>query len=284
MTGFGRSTFVSCAYTYDIELRILNAKYTEYALRVGRPWRPFENQIKEILQAQLLRGSVELSIHSIEGKSKEAAKRVHAWTLKTLLDDVKPLAEEYRVSPLALFTALLPYAVYTEEGGEADVVEWAPCEQAVRDVCAAAWDFRKSEGVRLARECSQYGQDIQDGVQRIKAKVPERNASVRQTLQKKVAEVPIRDAARFEEELLYYLERADIAEELVRAEAHVAHWKETLVHTDPVKGKKLLFIVQELSREIHTMGAKSQYAPIQREVIFLKECLEKMKEQLMNVL
>ena len=281
MTGFGKSVLQLPSKKITVEIKSLNSKNLDLNARIPSQYREKELQLRNKISRELTRGKVDFSVY-VEVTGEETSSAVNAAAVKKYMNQLREIYPAPDVDLLQM-AVRMPDAFKTERE-EIDEDEFKAIEEAVDEALREINDFRSAEGKVLEDELEQRAGNIQELLQKVIAMDPERIAGVRERLQKGVAELKENvDQNRFEQELVFYIEKFDITEEKVRLENHMDYFQKTLGSSDS-NGKKLGFISQEMGREINTIGSKSNYAPMQQLVVQMKDELEKIKEQLLNVL
>jgi uncharacterized protein (TIGR00255 family) len=281
MTGFGKSVLQLPSKKITVEIKSLNSKNLDLNARIPSQYREKELQLRNKISRELTRGKVDFSVY-VEVTGEETSSAVNAAAVKKYMNQLREIYPASD-SDLLQMAVRMPDAFKTERE-EIDEDEFQAIEEAVDEALREINDFRSAEGKVLEDELEQRAGNIQELLQKVVAMDPERIAGVRERLQKGVAELKENvDQNRFEQELVFYIEKFDITEEKVRLENHMDYFQKTLRSSDS-NGKKLGFISQEMGREINTIGSKSNYAPMQQLVVQMKDELEKIKEQLLNVL
>lgn len=281
MTGFGKSVLQLPSKKISIEIKSLNSKNMDLNARIPSQYREKELLLRNTISKSLTRGKVDFSIY-VEVTGEETTAVINPAVVKKYISQLKSIVPGDETELLKM-AVRMPDALKTERE-EVNEEEFAAIEGAVEEALAEINDFRSAEGKVLEEELVQRAENIISLLKRVMAMDPERIAAVRERLQKGVAELKEQvDQNRFEQELIYYLEKFDITEEKVRLENHMNYFLENL-NSSESNGKKLGFISQEMGREINTIGSKSNYAPMQQLVVQMKDELEKIKEQLLNVL
>lgn len=281
MTGFGKSVHQLPSKKITVELKSLNSKNLDLNARIPSQYREKELQLRNKISRELTRGKVDFSVY-VEVTGEETSSAVNAAAVKKYMAQLREIFPASDVDLLQM-AVRMPDAFKTERE-EIDEAEFEAIEAAVDEALKEINDFRSAEGKALEDELEQRAENIQELLKKVIEMDPERIAGVRERLQKGVAELKENvDQNRFEQELIFYIEKFDITEEKVRLENHMDYFLKTLKSSDS-NGKKLGFISQEMGREINTIGSKSNYAPMQQLVVQMKDELEKIKEQLLNVL
>lgn len=281
MTGFGKSILQLPSKKITVEIKSLNSKNMDLNARIPSQYREKELVLRNMISRSLTRGKVDFSVY-VEITGEETSAVVNPAVVRKYIDQLKNIVPGDETELLKM-AVRMPDALKTERE-EVDEEEFRAIEQAVREGLREINDFRSTEGKVLEEELVQRAENIQDLLKKVIAMDPERIAGVRERLLKGVAELKENlDENRFEQELIFYIEKFDITEEKVRLENHMNYFLENLNSSDS-NGKKLGFISQEMGREINTIGSKSNFAPMQQLVVEMKDELEKIKEQLLNVL
>ncbi len=287
MTGYGKATVSYADKTITAELRSLNSKQLDLNVRAPGLYREKELDMRSILSERLGRGKVDLAIYveSPEGEKKAKLNRAIALDYIAQVRDLEKAAE-MDAGPGILRTILAMPEVWQTERPELDPEEWKAVKSVLIEAADHLTQFRTDEGKQLAVDMLARIENIRQLRLEVEGYIPDRLQAVRDRIAKNIrefAEEENTDQNRLEQEIVYYLEKLDITEEHVRLESHCKYFLETIEQSTPEVGKKLGFITQELGREINTMGSKANYAPIQRNVVEMKDELEKIKEQLLNI-
>ena len=297
MTGFGQAHRETETYTAAVELKSLNSKTFDLTLRLPRFLQAQELEIRNLLAKSLLRGKVNLTIDFVRPAAvvARAALPLNREALLAAYQELKAVAQSLGIEPGedTLLAALrLPGVVPSptelrEAEPVAEEIAWAELLPLLHEAVAAMQRFRDDEGRTLTTEILGYVATIRQQLTAVEAHDPARVAHVRQRLTAHLAELSSHEhfnATRFEQEVLYYIEKLDIAEEKVRLAAHLSYFEQAARQPDEAVGKKLGFLAQEIGREINTIGSKANDATVQHLVVGMKEELEKIKEQLNNIL
>lgn len=281
MTGFGKSLLQLPNKKISVEIKSLNSKSLDLNARIPSQYREKELDLRNMISRSLTRGKVDFSIF-IEVTGEETSAVINQPVVRSYMTQLKNLVPGDEMELLKM-AVRLPDALKTERE-EIDENEYQAIQAAVAQAIAEINDYRSAEGKALGEELLQRTHNIKALLEQVIAMDPQRITGVRERLQKGVAELKENiDENRFEQELVYYIEKFDITEEKVRLDNHLNYFLENL-RSDDSNGKKLGFISQEMGREINTIGSKSNYAPMQQLVVRMKDELEKIKEQLLNVL
>ena len=295
MTGFGQAHRETDTYTAAVELRSVNSKTLDLTLRLPRFLLPHELEIRNAVAKALLRGKVNLSLDFVRPAAARAAAPLNREALLAAYHELQAVAQSLGLltGEATLLAALrlpgvIPSATELREAEPvAEEVAWPELQPLLTEALAALQQFRHDEGRTLSTEILGYVATIRQQLAAVEVHDPTRIAHVRQRLTAHLAEVSGHEqfnATRFEQEVLYYIEKLDIAEEKVRLAAHLAYFEQAVHQPDDAVGKKLGFLAQEIGREINTIGSKANDAAVQHLVVGMKEELEKIKEQLNNIL
>lgn len=290
MTGFGAAQLETDTYSVNIELKSLNSKSMDLSLRLPRSLSDKELEIRNQITRTLIRGKVNLSIEVNYNKATGTRNKVNQELLKAYYQELEQAATSLGTQSPDLFRlALHMPEVLQTEGADDPKTEEAGWEQIAPLLQAALENlnaFRADEGKALTNEIVSYIDRIRILLAEIDKHDPARVEHIRQRIQSHLAEISTAESFnqnRFEQEMIYYIEKLDIAEEKVRLINHLHYFTETVYLPEPT-GKKLAFISQEIGREINTIGSKANDSTIQHLVVEMKEELEKIKEQLNNIL
>lgn len=279
MTGYGKTIIQLPAKKISIEIKSLNSKNLDLNTRFPAVYREKEIYIRRKLAGQLTRGKIDLSFF-IESTSDESTTKINKEIVANYLQQLKEIGSD---SGLLAIAMRLPDVLKTERE-ELDVEEWAEIEKGMDEAIVLLDQFRKDEGEVLRKDFVLRIDSIRENLDSVILLDEERLEAVRVKLLKAINELKLTvDENRFEQEIIYYLEKLDITEEKVRLNNHLDYFIKELEGTVS-NGKKLAFISQEIGREVNTIGSKANYAPIQKLVVQMKDDLEKIKEQLLNVL
>ena len=281
MTGYGKAEKQFDNKNISVELRSLNSKSLDLNTRLPYHLKEIESQLKKTIGEALVRGKVDLSLH-IENTNLSNAKTINVNTVNQYIDQLSQIQEGDRFELLKV-AIRLPDVLKTdlEDLNDLEVV-------AIKDLLNIALEHlnshRLDEGKTLEIEFLKRLEALRNLLDEAEEIDPERTQKVSDKLKDNLNELKVEiDQNRFEQELIYYLEKYDITEEKVRLKTHIDYFKETL-DASVSSGKKLGFIAQEMGREINTIGSKANHAALQKVVVQMKDELEKIKEQLLNVL
>jgi uncharacterized protein (TIGR00255 family) len=287
MTGYGIAAFDSGSAKYTVEIKSLNSKFLEISLRLPKIFSDKEFQLRNDCNKQIERGKVNLSITMEQQSGMVKAAGIDTNLLKNYYEQLKAVSNDLGepTSNLLQLALGLPEVVkYDEETISED--EWKLVEKTFNQAVAAFQQFRTDEGNVLEQDLKYRINIILENLKLVEIEEPKRIPLIRERLNQFLLEATNREAIdqnRFEQELIYYIDKLDITEEKIRLKTHCDYFIETLKNAD-ANGKKLGFIAQEIGREVNTLGSKANDANIQKLVVGMKEELEKIKEQLLNVL
>lgn len=287
MTGYGRSHQETSLFDITAEVKTLNSKYLDAGIKLPRLFGDREIEVRQLLSEVIQRGKVSLTI-DFQGKSQLSGEpAVNQDLLKAYYHIYKKIAEEVKDTNPDLFRLAVqsPEVLLPTVQNTADAETWNAVRKVIEEALQTCDQFRIQEGEALKRDFVQSIENIQTALEAVKQYLPGRDQRLRDKLKNQLDENFGKDVDenRFEQELIYYLEKLDINEEIVRLTNHLEYFTEVLEQAN-VHGKKLGFISQEIGREINTIGSKANDAQIQRHVVGMKEDLEKIKEQALNVL
>ena len=281
MTGYGKAEIQFENKNYILELRSLNSKGLEINARLPIHVREIELQLKKSVGEFLKRGKIDLSLN-IENMGESNAKTINVAAVNQYIEQLKVI-EDIDRSELLRIAIKLPDTLKTDIE-DFDKTEIELIKTLLKKTIDALIKFRSDEGKILETEFNKRLDNLEGLCKEVEIIDPERSSKIKEKLKSALdtlqAEI---DHNRFEQELIYYLEKYDITEEKVRLKNHIDYFKKTL-SSDTSNGKKLGFIAQEIGREINTIGSKANHARLQKLVIQMKDELEKIKEQLLNVL
>ena len=281
MTGYGKSVLQLPTKKVTIELKSLNSKNLDLNARMPSIYREKELAIRKILADKLVRGKVDFSIY-VEATAEDTSTQINTPVVKQYIEQLKNVVDGDEIDMLKM-AVRFPDALNTVRE-EINENEWKSIEAEIHHAIEDLNNYRLNEGKVLEIDFNNRIVTINELLDKVIAMDPERVEGVRERLLKGVEELREKyDENRFEQELVYYIEKFDITEEKVRLKNHFNYFTESINSKDS-NGKKLGFISQEMGREINTIGSKSNYAPMQQLVVEMKDELEKIKEQLLNVL
>jgi len=281
MTGYGKAVVELPQKKVTVEIKTLNSKNLDLNVRVPTFYREKELEIRSKLSRQLIRGKIDFSIF-IESTGVEITTIINKDVVNNYIDQLREIAVTSPESTLEI-AMRLPDALKTERE-KLEESHWEEIDRAIDEAILKVIQFRSDEGKVLWEDFTQRIKAIQQLSDEVIGLDKDRLQQMRERLEKSVSDLKQTvDENRFEQELMYYLEKLDITEEKVRLNNHLDYFLQELNSNDS-NGKKLGFISQEIGREVNTTGSKSNFAPMQKVVVQMKDELEKIKEQLLNVL
>jgi len=287
MTGFGASNRELPTKKIYVEIKALNSKQSDVTARVSSIYREKEIELKNDVTARLLRGKIDLFI-TTEALIPDKSTLLNIPIIENYFTQLKNIANNYNLESNTDFLRIilsLPDSIKTELP-QLDENEWIMVKESVNSAIDAVDEFRLQEGKILEEDIRKHANLILNLLLQIESFEEQRVGRIKKRIRESVEEIVAKDGIdenRFEQELIYYIEKLDFTEEKVRLKNHIDYFFETLNEEDSV-GKKLGFIIQEMGREINTLGSKANDAEIQKIVIQMKDELEKIKEQALNVL
>lgn len=282
MTGFGKASLQLATKKITVEVKSLNSKGLDLNTRMPSVYRENELALRNLLALKLERGKVDFSLY-VEVTGEETSSKINAPIVKAYMAQMKAILPDANETELMKMAVRMPDTMKTERE-EIDPNEWKQIQAVIDEAIENMLSFRKSEGASLEKEFTLRIENIRSFMNQALALDPERVTSIKERLQTAIDELKVNvDTNRFEQELIYYLEKLDITEEKVRLTNHLDYFLQTLNGSE-ANGRKLGFITQEMGREINTMGSKSNHAEMQKLVVMMKDELEKIKEQVLNVL
>ena len=281
MTGFGKSVIQLPGKKITIEIKSLNSKSLDLNARIPSTYREKELAMRNRVAKSLLRGKVDFALY-VESTGENTNTKVNEGVVKEYMRQLENVVNGDEVELLKM-AVRLPDALKTERE-EMDENEYKSIVETLDIALEEINAYRSDEGASLKGEFELRIKNLQELLEKVVVMDVDRLDTVKVRLERAVSELKVElDENRFEQELIYYLEKYDITEEKVRLKNHLEYFTESL-NSDNSNGKKLGFISQEIGREINTIGSKSNYAPMQQLVVQMKDELEKVKEQMLNVL
>ena len=284
MTGYGKSVLHLSDKKVTIEIKSLNSKNLDLNVRIPSYYRIKELAVRKELASSLVRGKVDFSIY-IEMTAEETSTKVNKGVVSEYMQQLRNVVQAGSTNDVELLkmAVKMPDALKTERE-ELDEDEWKEINVNIKKAIKEIVQYRIDEATSLEDDFKLRIKNIQTFLTEVKSFDKARIEFVKERLKKAIDELKVNtDENRFEQELIYYLEKLDINEEKVRLANHLSYFLQELASPDS-NGKKLGFIVQEIGREINTIGSKANFAPMQKAVIQMKNELEKIKEQILNVL
>jgi uncharacterized protein (TIGR00255 family) len=282
MTGFARSTFESQDISMSVEIRALNSKNLELNLRLPYSYRSWEDELRTVIKPQLLRGKVDVNLN-VKQQGAAAAADLNKDVISDYIQQLREIADVNPAELLPIATrlpeALQSAEVLPDDNQKKEVFDLV--QQAIKQLI----DYQTVEGQAMTKDLNAQIESIEKGLEQVNNTKDQRIQQVRSKLQENLKSLAVEvDQNRFEQELIFYLEKFDINEEIVRLRQHLLYFCEVMNNQTQTKGKKLGFISQEIGREINTIGSKANDASLQKQIVQMKDALERIKEQLLNIL
>lgn len=285
MTGFGQSTGSYANKEIQVQIKTLNGKVTDVRFKIPNTYREKEMELRKMVLENSTRGKIDVNI-SINSGAGDEEYGLNTDLFAKYYKELKSLQDSLGIPQGDIMQAIvrIPSVIGVKEESMSSE-EWASLQAIVQDALDQLNAFRTEEGRSLYEDLKSRTKSIMDMLKEVPKHEQERKTALQEKIRKNLAEFMKADNVdhnRFEQELLYYLEKLDINEEKVRLEQHLIYFNEELETDAAAKGKKLGFIAQEIGREINTMGSKAQFAPLQKIVVRMKQELEKIREQILN--
>ena len=286
MTGYGKNTIQLPTKKITLEIKSLNSKNLDLNVRIPSYYKEKELEVRKTISSHLRRGKIDFSIY-VEMTADESLTNINSALVRNYMQQLRNILQSGVTNDVELLqmAVRMPDALKTERE-ELDEAEWEIISTGISEVIEKLIDYRSEEGKAMDADFRKSIQTISNLLEEVKTLDAERLDSIRARLDKAIEEIKSKnqvDRNRFEQEVLFYLEKMDINEEKVRLASHLDYFLKTLDAPES-NGKKLGFISQEMGREINTTGAKANFAPMQKIVIQMKNELEQIKEQVLNVL
>lgn len=287
MTGYGRSNIIIKGINYTVEIKTLNSKTTDIRCKMPASFAEREMHLRKIITDEIVRGRIEFNIFTGDDNASDDYN-INTKLLMRFYNQLKSLQKDINITDSDIFTAVMRIPSVTES--IADPIEdesYTQVEKTLTEAMAQLTKFRMDEGKVLSLELKSRVLSIKEKLSNIQEFEEIRIQKIKERIKKNLDEfiqTERIDVNRFEQEIIYYLEKMDITEEKVRLAQHCNYFMEQLENKDTQVGKILAFIAQEMGREINTLGAKAQEPDIQQLVVQMKDELEKIKEQLANIL
>jgi uncharacterized protein (TIGR00255 family) len=286
MTGYGKSEVTIGHLHVNIEIRSLNSKFLDLTLKIPTVFKEIDSSLRSLIKNELKRGKIELAINyeKINSNSKITINKEQLKNYYKQLKNISTELDNQNDEDFMGYALKLPEVIQHQK----ETVDKQSNEiliNAVKEACDDLNSFRKKEGASLQKELLNYVNSILDNLTKIDPFEKERLPKVKEKLLRSIEKLNLKsqiDEKRLEQELIYYAEKLDLTEEKVRLKEHCSHFMETLREMN--SGKKLGFITQEMGREINTLGSKANHLSIQKIVVEMKDELEKIKEQVLNIL
>jgi uncharacterized protein (TIGR00255 family) len=286
MTGYGKKTIQLPTKKITLEIKSLNSKNLDLNVRIPSYYKEKELEVRKTISTHLRRGKIDFSIY-VEMTADESLTSINSALVRNYMQQLRNILQSGVTNDVELLqmAVRMPDALKTERE-ELDEAEWEIISKGISEVIEKLIDYRTEEGKAMDADFRKSIATISDLLEDVKTLDTERLSAIRTRLDKAIEEIKSKnqvDRNRFEQEVLFYLEKMDINEEKVRLASHLDYFLKTMDSTES-NGKKLGFISQEMGREINTTGAKANFAPMQKLVIQMKNELEQIKEQVLNVL
>ena len=282
MTGFGKAFMQLSNKKITVEIKSLNSKGLDLNVRTPSVYREMELQIRNTIAQRLERGKIDFSLY-IEVTGEETSAKINVPIVKGYINQMKEVIPNADETELMKMAVRMPDSLKTERE-ELDKTEWLQIEKVINEALDNISTFRSDEGLSLEKEFELRISNIENLMNEAVSYDAERVETVKTRLRTALEELKATiDENRFEQELIFYLEKYDITEERVRLGNHLKYFLETMKNEEAL-GRKLGFITQEIGREVNTMGSKSNHTEMQKLVVQMKDELEKIKEQVLNVL
>ena len=282
MTGFGKASLDSNLGKISIELKSLNSKNIDINFNIPSLFKSMENDLRVVVSNKIKRGKVDCKFN-LSLDSENFSSQLNHQIIKKYIIDLKKIVDANETELLKIAVKLPEALSKPPTNLNKQIIE--DIKKIVLVAINELIDFRIQEGKSMELDLLKNLSSIEKNLEKVKTFAPERSKSLKKRLNNNLKELKIEiDNNRFEQEIIFYLEKYDINEEITRLENHVNFFKKTMKHSNIEKGKKLAFVGQEIGREINTIGSKSNHALMQQAVVEMKNDLEKIKEQLLNVL
>ena len=294
MTGYGKAETTLSTGKLTVEIKSLNGKNADISIKSSLLPKDKELIVRQMIAKRLQRGNIDLFI-TFEANAEDSAKEINAGLVisyyKQLMEINARIGEEYPSSANAdtthLLNAIMRFPDVIDPGKKQDIINdgnWEQAEACINEALDRICEYRETEGRSLYADVTAKVRNILEYIPQIESHEAERISSIKERLESRLEELSAgADRNRLEQEMIYYIEKLDINEEKVRLRQHCRYFMET-IDNDPFPGKKLGFIAQEMGREINTTGSKANHGEIQKIVVRMKDELEKIKEQSLNIL
>ncbi|MBU2915536.1 YicC/YloC family endoribonuclease [Reichenbachiella agariperforans] len=287
MTGYGNATFENDQIGIQVEIKTLNSKFLDINSKVPKEISAMETDLRKIISDRLIRGKVNFSVEFTVKSGTDQALRINPELFQHYKNQFEQVTGNMQLADADILNSILKTGdVFEHPASKRDLVDRATMVSLINEALDKCDAFRAQEGASVDTALRSFAHNITQSLEAIKVKDPERIQHVKNRINESLKELNAADMSdpnRFEQELIYYIEKLDIAEEVVRLENHMRFFNTTLAETES-QGKKLGFISQEMGREINTIGSKANNADIQKLVVEMKDELEKIKEQVLNII
>lgn len=286
MTGYGYASFENDQMSIDVEIKSLNSKFLDISTKLPKEVSLFENEIKKTLTEKIVRGKVNFSVEISMKNGAGSAGKLNQSLFNHYKKEIRAVVKPTEMSDAEVAKEALKMQDVFEYSDTSDnQIQKELLFDLINKALAECEKFRVQEGKAAESALGTFARQIDEKLALIKLKDPERIEAIKERINESLTELASSDKAdpnRFEQELIYYIEKLDIAEEIIRLQNHISYFHEILVEKES-QGKKLGFISQEMGREINTIGSKANNSDIQKLVVDMKDELEKIKEQVLNV-
>jgi uncharacterized protein (TIGR00255 family) len=287
MTGFGRAESFTEDLNIVVEVKSLNSKFFDTIIKIPKVFSEKEIEVRNILEKSLVRGKISVAVDYQNKTTGSQPQVINKSLLTKYYNELNSMATELSDQKADIFRlALYLPDVISPEISNDESANWETIKSVMKEAIEYCNVFRTQEGENLSNELTLYIGEIDKSLRKVDTLDPERIEQIKERIKSNLVDlIPDNnyDENRFEQELIYYLEKLDISEEKVRLKGHLDYFLSEM-RSPESNGKKLNFISQEIGREINTIGSKANYAPITRNVVLMKDSLEKVKEQLLNIL
>ncbi|EON78598.1 Protein YicC [Lunatimonas lonarensis] len=288
MTGYGMADYEDDKWRIHVEVKTLNSKFLDLVLKLPKQFSDKELEVRNLISDRLVRGKVSLTIEVNEKKFGQLPVAINKELFHAYVKEYITLAKEADLPVTDIFKLILqsPNVISNQTESVEGQADWHIVRKVVEQALDRCSEFREAEGASLYAKLQGNVQVLNDGLADIRVHEPNRKSRIRERIRGHFSdwlEENNFDQNRFEQELIYYFEKLDITEEIVRLETHLNYF-ELVLQSEQDQGKKLGFISQEIGREINTIGSKANDVVIQKIVIQMKDELEKIKEQMLNIL
>lgn len=287
MTGFGRAVKKTKAGAWSVEIATVNNRFLEYSVRLPRHLNALEMPVRQLIGGQLQRGKVSVSINLEEGDGAESRYPINVKAALAYHRQLEQLRKKLKISGEVTLAHLvaLPAVAQSDKEDASEEAAWKELKPVVQKALADLSAMRKKEGDALGKDMKKRLAAARKLINRVEKDSPKVVLAMREKLLARLNELiqdPLKKELRLEEEVAYIADRTDVAEECIRFRSHLEQYAETLDRSEPI-GKRLNFILQEMNREVNTIGSKCSDISIASTVIALKEEVEKLREQVQNV-
>ena len=287
MTGYGLASHETEQVKIVVEVKTLNSKFLDLSLKLPRAFADKELYIRKMISDRLERGKVSLSVDYLDAETSLPKLSLNEDLFKAYYDQLMKLSVAVNAETSDIFKIALqsPDVMTSEPPSDANVKNWDVVLQTIEEALERCNEFRVQEGATLQEQIATSINTIGELLQKVAVQDPQRTETIRARIKQNIEELSLKgvvDENRLEQEIIFYVEKLDISEEKIRLKSHLDYFLE-MMKQPASQGKKLGFISQELGREINTIGSKANDALIQKHVVGMKEELEKIKEQLLNI-